>query len=79
MESQQTSAWLANALNVKQRDLLSPESLFKTEPKITTATDNSALSIRNTPSHVIQSKQPQSKPVELLDLQKRDYEGKQQW
>ncbi|MDR0471165.1 MAG: hypothetical protein LBH79_05525, partial [Nitrososphaerota archaeon] len=33
MESQKTSAWLANTLNMKQRDILSSESLFKTEPK----------------------------------------------
>jgi hypothetical protein len=80
MESQKTSAWLANTLNMKQRDILASESLFKTEPK-TTITTNPAPSVRNTQPQIISPKQPpRNKPVELTEMQKREHgEGKQQW
>ena len=74
MESQKTSAWLANTLNVKQRDIPSLEKLFQTEPKTTTTTivDNATtISIKNTSPQTISPKQPHSKPSELLEMQKR--------
>ncbi|MCL2359133.1 MAG: hypothetical protein FWC74_05185 [Candidatus Bathyarchaeota archaeon] len=74
MESQKTSAWLANTLSVKQRDIPSLETLFKTEPKTTTTTmiDNATtISIKNTSPQTISPKQPHSKPSELLEMQKR--------
>jgi hypothetical protein len=75
-ESQKTSAWLANTLNVKQRDRPTLENLFKTEPKTTpnTIVDNAAISIKNTSSQTISSKQSRNKPLELLEMQKRNYE-----
>jgi hypothetical protein len=79
LESQQTSAWLANTLNVKQKDIPSPESIFKTEPK-TPTTDNVTPSAINTPPQVISPKQQRHKRIELTEMQKRDYEEKhQQW
>jgi hypothetical protein len=79
MKSQQTSAWLANTLNVKQKDISTPEHLFKTKPKTPTTIDNTSLSVRHTSSQVIQPKPQKSKPVELIDLQKREYESEPQW
>ena len=73
MESQKTSAWLANTLNMSQRDIPSPENLFKTKPK-TPTTDNTTFSVRNTPSQVNQPKQFRNRPNELLEMQKRAYE-----
>jgi hypothetical protein len=67
MESQETSAWLANTLNVKQKDILSMESIDKTTPIKTN--DNNVSSI-NTPSSHVQYRSPKSKPVDLLELQK---------
>jgi len=79
METQKTSAWFANTLNMKQKDILSPENLFKTEPK-TTSTDNTTPSVRNTPPQIISPKQPRNRPTELSEMQKTEYEkGKQQW
>ncbi|MCL1971176.1 MAG: hypothetical protein FWF66_06975 [Candidatus Bathyarchaeota archaeon] len=79
MESQKTSAWFANTLNMKQKDSLSPEILFKTEPK-TTITENTTPSVRNASPQIISPKQPRNRPVELSEMQKREYEeGKQQW
>ncbi|MDR2719180.1 MAG: hypothetical protein LBC03_00005 [Nitrososphaerota archaeon] len=77
MESQQTSAWLVNTLNVKQKDIPSLETLFKTEPNTTTNTiiDNTVIPNKNTTTpQTIPPKQLHNKPVELLDLQKRHYE-----
>ena len=67
MESQETSAWLANTLNVKQKDIPSMESIDKTTPIKTN--DNNVSSI-NTPSSHVQYRSPKSKPVDLLELQK---------
>ena len=78
MESQQTSAWLASTLNIKQKDIPTPEVLFRTELK-TPTTDNTPLSVRNTPLQVIQPKSQKSKPIELIELQKREYDGESQW
>jgi len=73
IESQQTSAWFANTLNVKQKDIPSQEHLFKTEPN-TPTTANTIFSVSNSSPQVIQPKQPKNKPVELTELQKRDYQ-----
>jgi hypothetical protein len=80
MESQGTSAWLANTLNVKQTDIPSSESLFRTQP--IKPADNVNIPVnRPTLNQVILSKQPRSKPVNLVDMQKRDFDGgeEKQW
>jgi len=80
MESQGTSAWLANTLNVKQTEAPSSESLFKTQP--TKPTNNGNIPVNNpTLNQVILSKQPKNKPVNLSDMQKRDFEEgeRKQW
>jgi hypothetical protein len=71
MESQETSAWLANTLNVKQKDMSSMGSIVKIEPM---KTNDNNVSVVNTPSRYVQSKQPKSKPVDLLELQKVSFE-----
>ncbi|MCL2477832.1 hypothetical protein, partial [Candidatus Bathycorpusculum sp.] len=74
MESQGTSAWFANTLNVKQTEVPSSESLFKTQP--TKPTNNGNIPVNNpTLNQVISPKQPKNKPVTLGDMQKRDFEG----
>jgi hypothetical protein len=81
METHRTSAWLANTLNVKQTEVPSQESLFKTQP--TKHADNVNVPVNNsTLNQVILSKQPKSKPVNFVDMQKRDFEGgerEKQW
>ncbi|MDR0460777.1 MAG: hypothetical protein LBH62_05010 [Nitrososphaerota archaeon] len=67
MESQNTSTWLANTLNIKQTDIPSMESIDKTTPIKTN--DNNVSSINTQSSHV-QYRSPKSKPVDLLELQK---------
>jgi hypothetical protein len=71
MESQKTSAWFANTLNIKQKDLLSPENLFKTEQK-TNLTDNTTPSVKNMSPQIMPPKQPRNKPVELSEMQKTE-------
>jgi len=68
MESQKTSAWLANTLNVKQQDIPSLENLF-TEPK--TTTNNPAHPIENLSFQPISPKPLRRKPIELIEMQKR--------
>ncbi|MDR0461093.1 MAG: hypothetical protein LBH62_06655 [Nitrososphaerota archaeon] len=81
METHTTSAWLANTLNVKQTDVPSPENLFKTQP--TKSTGNVNVPVDNpTLNPIILSKQPKSKPINFVDMQKRDFdggEGEKQW
>ncbi len=72
MESHRTSAWLANTLSVKQREIHSLESLFKIEPSKTPVNASSSKPI-------IQLKQPKSRPVDLLEMQKRVFEGETYW
>jgi hypothetical protein len=80
LESQKTSTWFANTLNIKQKDISSFESLFKTEPKTTIIDNTTTPSVRNIPPQIMPPKQPRNKPVELSEMQKRAYEeGKQQW
>jgi len=80
MESHETSAWLTNTLNLKQRKEFSVENIFKIKQNQTVDTEN--RSTRNTPLQVISPpKQPtKTKPVDLLTMQKTGGEGeKQQW
>ena len=78
METHGTSAWLVNTLNVKQRDVPSLESLFKTEPSKTQVNANSSA-INSSSKQAIQPKQPRSRPVELLEMQKRAFDGETYW
>jgi hypothetical protein len=79
MESHGTSAWLANTLNIKQREVPSLESLFKTDSSKATSGINQKSAQTSNP--VIQLKQPRSRnrPVDLLEMQKRDLSGEKQW
>ncbi|MDR1992064.1 MAG: hypothetical protein LBQ98_00950 [Nitrososphaerota archaeon] len=67
MESQKTSAWLANTLNIKQKNVPSMEKLYKIKPNKTADT---TLSATNTPSRNAQPEQPKNKPIDLIELQK---------
>jgi len=71
MESQGTSAWLANTLNVKQTNIPSMESISKINP--TSNTDNK-VPITTVHSKQVQSKQPKSKPMDLLEMQRPYFE-----
>jgi hypothetical protein len=71
METHETSVWLANTLNVKQKDIPSMESITKTTP---IKTKNNNVSVINTPSSSVQSKQPKSKPIDLTQMQKISFE-----
>jgi DNA-binding XRE family transcriptional regulator len=73
MESHETSAWLANTLNVKQTEIPSIEKLYKTKPN--TFIDKKAT-ITNTPSKQVQIKQPKSKPIDLSDMQRLYFDEK---
>jgi hypothetical protein len=77
MESQKTSAWLANTLNVKQTDVPSMENIIKVNPSktVNNATD---VSVRNTSPQGIRTS-PKTKPVDLVNMQKRAYEDEVSW
>ena len=77
MESQNTSAWLANTLNIKQTHIPTTEDLFKNPPNTATnnSTDASVEHLTPNPATVV-TKQPKSRPMDLLELQKRGYEEK---
>jgi len=79
METQNTSAWLANTLNVKPTQIPTTENLFKTQSN-TNTTNTAKVSVENlSASQIIASKQPKSKPIDLTELQKRDYDEKGTW
>jgi hypothetical protein len=73
MESHETSAWLANTLNVKQKDVPSMEKLYKLEP---IKTIDRKDTVADTISKQIQIKQPKNKPIDLLDLQRLHFDEK---
>jgi hypothetical protein len=77
MESQKTSAWLANTLNIKPKEIHSMENILKINPSktVNNATD---VSVRNTSPQVIRNSS-KTKPLDLMDLQKRAYENEAQW
>jgi hypothetical protein len=75
MESQKTSAWLANTLNIKQKEVPSMENLYKIKQNKPVDTN---LSVTNTISKHVQSKQPKSKPVDLLNMQKMYFKEEKQ-
>jgi hypothetical protein len=79
MESQNTSAWLANTLNVKQTQVPSTENLFKNPPN--TRTDYaSKVSVDNlSTNQIVVPRQPKNKPIDFVDMQKRAYEEKSTW
>jgi hypothetical protein len=74
METHTTSTWLANTLNVKQTEVPSQESLFKTQS--TKPADTVNIPVNNPTLNPVIS----PKPVNLVDMQKRDFErGDKQW
>jgi len=73
MESHETSAWLANTLNVKQTEIPSTEKLYKMDPNPTIHKKDTKI---NTPTEQIQVKQPKSKPLDLSELQKMHFNEK---
>jgi hypothetical protein len=79
MESHRTSAWLANTLNVKQRDVPSLESLFKTDSGKTSIDSNLQAKSTQTPKAVVQPSQRRNRPIDLLEMQKREISGENQW
>jgi hypothetical protein len=75
MESQNTSAWIANTLNIKKTHLPPTETLFNKDQSNTITNNPAKVPVEPLPAnHVIISKQPKNKPIDLLDLQKRHYE-----
>jgi len=71
MESHNTSAWLANTLNVKQTKTFDTENLFKNQPN-TNIANAAKASIENlSTNQITTSTQPKNKPIDLLELQKR--------
>jgi hypothetical protein len=74
MESQNTSAWLANTLNIKQNEIPSMEKLYKNNPNNPIDTNNSTTS---TPSKYVSAKPPKSKPIDLCEMQKMHYKEQQ--
>jgi hypothetical protein len=77
MESQKTSAWLANTLNIKPKDVSSMENIIKVNPS-KTVNNTADVSVKNTTPQVIQTK-PKTKPLDLMDMQKRSYEDERPW
>jgi len=76
MESQNTSAWLANTLNVKQTDLPSTERLFKTKPATLVGGISKGSIDCLATSDVVEFKQPKNRPINLVELQKRIFTKK---
>jgi hypothetical protein len=73
METQNTSAWLANTLNIKQTHIPPTETLFKNQPN-TNTTNSTQLSVESlSTNQPVVSKQPKNKPIDLSELQKRSY------
>jgi hypothetical protein len=73
METQNTSAWLANTLNIKQTHIPPTENLFKNQPNTNTA-NSTQLSVEPlSTNQPVVSKQPKNKPIDLAELQKRSY------
>jgi hypothetical protein len=73
MESQNTSAWFANTLNIKQTDIPKTEDLFKNQSNTNT---NNSVTVSVEPlstDHTSVSKQPKNMPIDLAELQKRSY------
>jgi hypothetical protein len=79
MKSQNTSAWLANTLNIKQTHIPTTENLFKNPPN--TRTDYaSKVSVDNlSTNQIVVPRQPKNKPIDLVDMQKRAYEENSVW
>jgi hypothetical protein len=77
MESHNTSAWLANTLNVKQTQIPSTENLFKNQPN-TSTTNAPKSTVENLSTNQVY-RQPKNKPIDLGEMQKRDYEEKNTW
>ena len=72
MESQNTSAWFANILNVKQADMPPTDDLFKNQPNTTTNNSTQIVEPLST-DYVGVSKQPKRRPMDLGEMQKRGY------
>jgi hypothetical protein len=77
MESQKTSAWLANTLNIKPKEIHSMENIIKVNPS-KTVNNAPDVSVRNTSPQIIRTI-PKTKPLDLMDLQKRAYEDEVSW
>jgi len=74
METQNTSAWLANTLNIKQTQVPTIEKLVK-NPLNTTTNNNTKISTEQlSSSQNVIPKVQMSRPLDLIELQKRAYE-----
>ncbi|MCL2287793.1 MAG: hypothetical protein FWC33_01225, partial [Candidatus Bathyarchaeota archaeon] len=78
MESQNTSAWLANTLNIKQTHIPTTENLFKNKPS-TSTTNAPKSTVENLATNQAVYRQPKNKPIDLDAMQKRAYEEKNTW
>ncbi|MDR0373109.1 MAG: hypothetical protein LBI79_06085 [Nitrososphaerota archaeon] len=76
LESQKTSAWLANTLNISHKETTIIENMSKIKPNYTT--NNTPTSVRNTSPQFIQT-MSKTKLMDLMDMQKRAYEGETPW
>lgn len=75
MGSHGTSTWLANTLNVKQTEVPSLENLFKEGERKSAFRETSTIQI----SKPAFTTKPRNRPVDLLEMQKRDFSGEKQW
>jgi len=79
MESHNTSAWLANTLNIKQTHIPTTENLFKNQPNTSTTNASKSSTELLSTNQTVVYKQPKNKPLDLGELQKRAYEEKKTW
>ncbi|MDR0798041.1 MAG: hypothetical protein LBE70_04965, partial [Nitrososphaerota archaeon] len=63
---------------VKQTHIPTTENLFKNPLNTSTATVPKG-SVENLSINQVVYRQPKNKPIDLLDMQKRDYEEKSKW
>jgi hypothetical protein len=74
MESQKTSAWLANTLNISKKETTVIENMPKIKPNNTPSTPSD----RNTLPQFSQNRS-KTKQIDLVDMQKREYEEETSW
>jgi hypothetical protein len=79
MESHNTSAWLANTLNIKQTHIPTTENLFKNQPNTSTTNASKNSTELLSTNQTVVYKQPKNKQIDLVELQQRACEEKKTW
>ncbi|MCL2172953.1 MAG: hypothetical protein FWB84_04845 [Candidatus Bathyarchaeota archaeon] len=79
MESHNTSAWLANTLNIKQTHIPTTENLFKNQPNTSTTNASKNSTELLSTNQTVVYKQPKNKQIDLVELQQRACEEKKPW